>query len=64
MIADIAISVDQAAKNASIFATTLAFELNLYVVHAALHLSGYDDHTKTQLKLMRKKELKYAYSKD
>jgi probable rRNA maturation factor len=34
-------------------------ELYLYVIHGVLHLSGYDDHSPRQTKLMRKKEKTY-----
>ncbi|MFA5411563.1 MAG: rRNA maturation RNase YbeY [Candidatus Omnitrophota bacterium] len=59
-VADIIISADTALRNAGIFKTRPACELNLYAIHAALHLLGYDDSTLRQRRLMRKKEKKYA----
>ncbi|MBM3249562.1 MAG: rRNA maturation RNase YbeY [Candidatus Omnitrophica bacterium] len=62
--ADIAISADRAKANARLYKTSVAFELDLYAVHAALHLCGYDDRTKAQVRLMRRKESEYAHPKD
>lgn len=42
---DIVISSDTAERNASIYKTAHAFELNLYAIHGTLHLLGYDDNT-------------------
>ncbi len=58
--ADIIISSDMAIKNALKFNTDPEYELMLYVIHGVLHILGYDDHNKTQLKLMRKKEAEYV----
>ena len=62
MCADIIISTDTAMRNARIFKTTPVDELNLYAVHGALHLLGYDDHTPKQRKLMRQKEEEYVHT--
>lgn len=58
--ADIIISADEAVKNSKIYATSPSYELNLYAAHGILHLLGYDDHTRKDSMLMRKKERKYA----
>ncbi|MCX5706442.1 MAG: rRNA maturation RNase YbeY [Candidatus Omnitrophica bacterium] len=60
MLADIAVSVDTARRNAKKFNTLLADELRLYAIHGLLHLLGFADRTKKQRELMRKKERKYA----
>ncbi len=59
-LADIAISTDSAISNALIFKTTAKDELLLYVTHGILHILGFDDHTKSQTRLMRKKEKIYV----
>lgn len=59
---DIIVSADTALRNAKIYKTSADFELNLYVVHGALHISGFDDLTKKQAKLMRKKENEYVHT--
>jgi probable rRNA maturation factor len=66
LMADVYISVDTATKNSRIFRTEPKIELYLYVIHAMLHISGYDDHNPQETKLMRKKEgiyLKWLLSK-
>lgn len=60
LLADIMISTDTAINNARKFKTTSDYELMLYVAHGILHILGYDDHTKTQMKRMRKKEAEYV----
>ena len=56
IFADIVISTDRAIFNAKIFKTSPLYELYLYVVHGVLHILGYDDKTKKDRLLMRKKE--------
>ena len=56
IFADIVISTDRAIDNAGAFHTTPYFELYLYVIHGVLHILGYDDKTKKDKLLMRKKE--------
>ena len=56
IFADIVISTDRAIDNAGAFHTTPLFELYLYVIHGVLHILGYDDKTKKDKLLMRKKE--------
>ena len=60
LLADIVISTDMAVKAAENFKTTKDYELSLYVVHGILHILGYNDQSKAQIKLMRKKESKYV----
>jgi probable rRNA maturation factor len=60
LLADIMISTDTAINNARKFKTTSDYELMLYVAHGILHILGYDDRTKTQMKRMRKKEAEYV----
>ena len=60
ILADIMISTDTAIKQATVFKTTPDYELSLYIVHGILHILGYNDRTKTQTRLMRKKESKYV----
>jgi len=60
ILADIMISTDTAIKAASVFKTTPDYELLLYIAHGILHILGYNDRTKLQIKLMRKKENKYV----
>ena len=56
LFADIVISTDRAISNAKIFKTSPLYELYLYVVHGVLHILGYDDKTKKDRLLMRKRE--------
>jgi probable rRNA maturation factor len=50
------ISSDTALKNSRLFNTSFEEEIALYVIHGILHLSGYDDETKTGKDRMSKKE--------
>jgi len=60
ILADIMISTDKAIEHARRFKTTGGDELLLYVAHGILHLLGFNDHSKTQIKMMRKKESQYV----
>ena len=60
LLADIMISTDTAIKQADTFKTTADYELSLYVAHGILHILGYNDRTKPQTELMRKKESQYV----
>ncbi|MFA6129730.1 MAG: rRNA maturation RNase YbeY [Candidatus Omnitrophota bacterium] len=60
LLADIVISTDTAITNARSFKTTASDELLLYVSHGILHILGFNDHTKTDTRLMRKKEKEYV----
>ena len=53
---DILISIDRVKENAKIYNTTFLNELNRVMAHGLLHLLGYKDKTKKDIKLMRKKE--------
>ena len=53
---EIVISVTTAFRNAKRFNTTPKNELALYAIHGILHLLGYNDHSATDKKKMRKKE--------
>lgn len=53
---EIIISTDTAIKNAKIYKTTPQREILLYVVHGILHLLGYDDHSDSDIRKMRRKE--------
>ncbi|MDP2927498.1 MAG: rRNA maturation RNase YbeY [Candidatus Omnitrophota bacterium] len=61
ILADIMISAQAALNQARNFKTTPDYELSLYVVHGILHILGFNDHTREQIKLMRKKESQYVY---
>ncbi|NGX30000.1 MAG: Endoribonuclease YbeY [Candidatus Anoxychlamydiales bacterium] len=50
------ICTDIAIKNAFEFKTTPYHELTLYIIHTILHLIGYDDINKEDIKIMREKE--------
>ncbi|MFT5169594.1 MAG: putative rRNA maturation factor [Lysobacterales bacterium] len=54
---EIFISTDAARQNARLHKTTEDNELTLYIVHGILHLLGYDDHSKNDIKKMRDKEI-------
>jgi probable rRNA maturation factor len=55
LVADIFISCQAAARNAKIYATSIAYEIYLYVVHGILHLTGYDDKNPKGQKIMQRK---------
>jgi probable rRNA maturation factor len=59
LVADLVISTDTAKRNGKIYKTSTQRELELYVIHGALHLLGYDDLTLKGAKLMRKKECQF-----
>ncbi len=56
LAADIAVSVDTAAKNAKIYRTSTLSEIYLYVIHGLLHLLGYDDGTQKKRKKMHDRQ--------
>lgn len=70
LYADVIICADTAKRNASMFGTSYRYELNLYIVHAILHLLGYDDGKKKEKQTMRNREktilgrLKVKYATD
>ncbi len=53
---DIYISIEQASRQKK---GDLIDELKLLVVHGLLHLAGYNDTSKKEIKIMRKKEKEY-----
>jgi rRNA maturation RNase YbeY len=53
---DIIISIDRVRENAKIFNVSFDEELRRVMAHGILHLCGYKDKTKQELKIMRKKE--------
>ena len=44
---EIFISVETAKRQARVFGNSLMHELQLYIVHGLLHLHGFDDHTQS-----------------
>lgn len=61
---DLFISIDSVRENALHYATEFETELNRVMVHGILHLIGYDDHSKKDIKIMREKEDYYISLKD
>ena len=57
---DIMISVERVMENSSIFENSFLEELNRVMVHGILHLVGYNDKTKEEQEIMRKKEDYYV----
>jgi rRNA maturation RNase YbeY len=53
---EIYISIDRVKDNALKLKTDFKEELHRVIFHGVLHLMGYKDKTKTQVKAMRKKE--------
>lgn len=53
---EIVVSAETAAAAACRFGWSASDELLLYVVHAALHLAGYDDQSPAQRRAMRRQE--------
>ena len=56
VVADIYISVDRVKENAFREKETVQKELHRVVFHGALHLCGYRDKTRAEIKRMRKRE--------
>ena len=57
--AEIYISVDRTRDNARLFNVSQSQELRRVILHGALHLCGYRDKSKSDQRLMRKKEDTY-----
>lgn len=53
---DLFISVDSVRENSIFYGTSFDQELNRVMVHGILHLIGYDDHTESDIAVMRSKE--------
>ncbi len=56
---DIFISVERVKENSTIHHTAFANELYRVMVHGVLHLTGYDDHSEVDIKIIRNKEDTY-----
>ncbi|MBL7081114.1 MAG: rRNA maturation RNase YbeY [Candidatus Omnitrophica bacterium] len=54
--ADIVISSEKAQENARIFKTKSDYEIDLYLIHALLHLAGYKDKTQREKRTMQRRE--------
>jgi rRNA maturation RNase YbeY len=59
IVAEVYISLDRVRDNAKKEETSLRAELHRVIFHGALHLSGYGDKTKAEIKIMREKEEEY-----
>lgn len=55
-LGEIVISTDTAKRNAKTYNTSFRQEIKLYIIHGILHLLGYEDKTKNEKELMRRKE--------
>jgi rRNA maturation RNase YbeY len=53
------ISIDRVKHNAKDYNTTVVNELHRVIFHGILHLCGYKDKSKNDIKLMREKEAHY-----
>lgn len=53
---DLFISIDSVKDNSEFFKSCFEDELNRVIVHGVLHLIGYDDHTESDVAVMRSKE--------
>lgn len=56
LLGDIVISVEKAASNAKKYGKTFKEEMYLYIIHGILHLTGYNDNNRDEIRMMRKKE--------
>ncbi len=56
---DIYISLKQIRKNAKRYNADVYQEINRVVIHGLLHLLGYNDKSKNEVKIMRKEENKF-----
>ena len=61
---DLFISIDSVRENALHYGTEFETELDRVMVHGVLHLIGYDDHSKKDIKVMREKEDYYMSLKN
>lgn len=61
---DLFISIDRIKENAGTYATSFLKELFRVIFHGVLHLNGYKDKTKEDVKLMRAKENYYLSEVD
>lgn len=56
LFGEIVVCLDEAVTQAHRFRTTWQSELIRYIVHGALHLTGYDDHHRTRRRKMKLQE--------
>ncbi len=56
---ELLISIDTVSNNSARYKTHFIMELNRVIIHGILHLCGYDDKTRAQKLLMRRKENYY-----
>ena len=61
---DIFISIDRVKKNATEFEVSFTNELHRVMIHGILHFCGYNDKTKEEKEMMRKKEDYYLSLRD
>ena len=54
--ADVLISVERVRENAQTYGVAFYKELHRVVIHAALHLMGYDDKSEAEQQRMRRRE--------
>ena len=58
---DIFVSVERVTENANTFGVDFEDELDRVLIHGLLHLAGYQDKSKEEVKTMREKEDFYLY---
>jgi len=56
VIGELYISIDRVRENAGIQGTGINYELHRVIFHGCLHLCGYKDKLKKDIKIMREKE--------
>jgi len=61
---EIMVSAEYAAEEAQRHGWPVQDELTLYIIHGCLHLVGYDDHSPSDIQVMRQKELFYLAKLD
>jgi probable rRNA maturation factor len=59
IIADIIVSADTAVSQSKEYKTRPRYEMCLYVIHGLLHIAGFNDLTKADRLVMRRKEKEY-----
>ena len=59
IIGELYISIDRVRENATSLSVNFSIELLRVIFHGALHLCGFKDKTKTDIKKMRDKEEEY-----
>ena len=53
---DIFVSIERVTENANAFGVDFVDELDRVLIHGVLHLAGYQDKSKEEVSIMRKKE--------